>query len=388
MARLHRCHVSSGGGERERVVGGHAVAGVEHQAVGDVGQRVAEVGDLEVDERAHLGAAHDPVHEPGITEADRGCIVGTRRHVVGEPVERGDLSRCGLGRGNGVEQRRAPVLDHVAHTTRADARGGHLRCVDGMQRGERVVERLPDHALDRRAARPQLVVGVIPERAGIGDHAAVDVSHHEARTAGGARAVVDCQHLGQRHAETLRVAHDVRLADGAALVHDARLPGCLQHHRDGAARRRRLHPPRPARVPASEAAHTDRRDRRVDLVGQPRDELRRVDRELALAGPLAVHDALPAPLSDLVHQRGRRVGLAHHAHVPGVDVDDRAVPDVPGEARLLVWGDDQVAERPDPRARDGLQRRHVHGLGREPRRLRDQPLDAPRRTGRRRDPRR
>ena len=54
---------------------------------------------------------------------------------------------------------------------------------------------------------------------------------------------------------------------------------------------------------------------------------------------------------EVVQDRSQCHRLADHAHVTGVDVDDRAVADVVGKAQLFVCRHDEVLQRSNPGAR-------------------------------------
>ena len=122
-----------------------AVPAIEEQAVGEVGERVPEVPDLEVDQRRHLVLLHDAVHEPRVAHAHGRRVVGARGEVLGEPFERGELAGRLLGLHH-VEHGVAPVAQHAAQPVVAVAERVDPIDVGGVQFGETVVERFPDRA--------------------------------------------------------------------------------------------------------------------------------------------------------------------------------------------------------------------------------------------------
>ena len=126
-----------------------------------------------------------------------------------------------------VEQRVAPVLQDLDRAHRAVVHIGDNRRVDRVERGERVVERIPDRPLRAEVSGAEPAVVVVAPGRPVGDAATLHALHDEARAADGARPLVDRQHRGNRRAGAAQGDDDPGLAARVEPVHDARVDAAL-----------------------------------------------------------------------------------------------------------------------------------------------------------------
>ena len=134
---------------------------LEEQAVPDVGRRVADVRDLEVDQGRDVGAVDDRVHEARVAHAQCRRRLGRRRDVGRQPVEHREVS----GRDRLVDDRRAArrASSPTRRPRRADRRtrwrprrgrrGARRRAHRGTSPTPRVACRRPRRGTSRRGTR-------------------------------------------------------------------------------------------------------------------------------------------------------------------------------------------------------------------------------------------